>query len=112
MPRLYGRRWKAASDAFIAAHPLCRFCEDAGRVRASEVTDHIVPHRGDARLFWDSGNWMALCKHCHDSRKQRIERRGYSEACGEDGWPLDPLHPFNAGVKKGSGPAGHHSDGA
>ena len=32
MPRLYGRRWKAASDAFIAANPLCRFCEDAGRV--------------------------------------------------------------------------------
>ena len=24
----------------------------------AEVVDHIVPHRGDGKLFWDEGNWL------------------------------------------------------
>ena len=27
--------------------------------------DHIIPHRGDRKLFWDRDNWQALCKSCH-----------------------------------------------
>ncbi|WP_368028316.1 HNH endonuclease signature motif containing protein [Paenibacillus sp. DCT19] len=30
------------------------------------MVDHIVPHKGDEGLFWDSTNWQALCKRCHD----------------------------------------------
>lgn len=40
------------------------------------VADHKVPHRGDARLFWDEGNLQTLRKACHDGWKQRLE------ACG------------------------------
>ena len=36
--------------------------------------DHIIPHRGDKKLFWDSGNWQSLCHECH-SRKSYSERR-------------------------------------
>lgn len=38
------------------------------------VADHVVPHRGDPRLFWDRSNLQCLCKPCHDSAKQREER--------------------------------------
>jgi 5-methylcytosine-specific restriction protein A len=38
------------------------------------VVDHIVPHRGDQRLFWDEANWAALCKPCHDAKTAREGR--------------------------------------
>ncbi len=70
-------------------------CAKAGRVTAATVVDHIKPHRGDQKLFWDTANWQALCKPCHDSHKQQIERIGYSTEVGADGWPTDPQHPSN-----------------
>lgn len=39
------------------------------------IADHIEPHRGDPALFWDDENVQTLCKPCHDSAKQREERR-------------------------------------
>ena len=50
-----------------------------GRVVADTsqlVADHREPHRGDEALFWDEENLWTLCKPCHDSTKQREERRG------------------------------------
>ncbi len=38
------------------------------------VVDHIKPHRGDPKLFWDQENWQALCARHHDRDKQREER--------------------------------------
>lgn len=72
--RGYGSRWRKASAAFLRAHPLCQCdeCQEGKlRVRASVVTDHKVPHRGDMRLFWDSSNWQALSKTCHDAKTAR-----------------------------------------
>jgi 5-methylcytosine-specific restriction endonuclease McrA len=42
----------------------------------SPVIDHIIPHRGDERLFWDESNLHAVSKAYHDSTKQSEERRG------------------------------------
>jgi hypothetical protein len=70
-------------------------CEAAGFVVASSVVDHIKPHRGDQKLFWAPDNWQALCKNCHDSEKQRIERNGYGTTIGVDGFPIDINHPIN-----------------
>lgn len=38
------------------------------------VCDHVVPHRGNERLFFDPSNLQTLCKPCHDSLKQKEER--------------------------------------
>jgi 5-methylcytosine-specific restriction protein A len=38
------------------------------------VCDHVIPHRGDTRLFWDEHNLQTLCKRCHDVDKQRAEQ--------------------------------------
>jgi 5-methylcytosine-specific restriction protein A len=32
------------------------------------VVDHIVPHRGNQKLFWDRKNWQSLCKTHHDRK--------------------------------------------
>ncbi|GGX11217.1 HNH endonuclease [Pigmentiphaga litoralis] len=71
--RGYTYKWQKASKAFLEEHPLCRYCERAGFVTASQLVDHIVPHRGDQSLFWRRSNWQALCRSCHSGEKQREE---------------------------------------
>ena len=39
----------------------------------SPVVDHVVPHRGDERLFWDIENLQAVSKAYHDSDKRKME---------------------------------------
>jgi 5-methylcytosine-specific restriction enzyme A len=72
--RGYGPRWRRARAAFLARHPLCVACRAQGRVVTATVVDHLVPHRGDQRLFWDEANWAPSCKPCHD-RKTASEGR-------------------------------------
>lgn len=64
-------RWRRARLAFLERNPMCADCAELGiDVEASEV-DHIVPHRGDARLMWDRKNWQSLCKRCHSRKTAR-----------------------------------------
>lgn len=73
--RGYGKRWQKASKAFLRRHPLCAECERNGRYVAATVVDHITPHRGDPKLFWDESNWQPLCKQCHDQKTGREDSR-------------------------------------
>ncbi len=70
--RGYDARWRKARLRFLRQHPLCVECEKQGRIKGATVVDHIVPHKGDHDLFWDTDNWQALCKRCHD-RKTALE---------------------------------------
>ena len=70
--RGYGRAWQKARKRYLAANPLCVECMKEGRYTRATDVDHIVPHRGDSKLFWDEGNWQALC-HKHHSIKTRNE---------------------------------------
>ena len=72
--RGYGSRWQKARKLYLEEHPLCVECMKEGRyVKATDV-DHIVPHRGDQKLFWDRSNWQALCKRCHDQKTMTDDR--------------------------------------
>lgn len=66
--RGYGGKWQRESKKFLGEHPFCRICFDAGILTRATVVDHIIPHRGDQKLFWNRGNWQALCKPCHDKK--------------------------------------------
>ena len=66
--RGYNRRWQKARKSYLEAHPLCVECMKNGRYVRATVVDHIVPHRGDQKLFLDQSNWQALCKECHDRK--------------------------------------------
>ena|ERR1700676_2833079 len=78
--KLYWRsRWRhpvrGLQAAIMRRDPLCKIC---GR-EASAVADHIVPHRGDEKLFWDAKNLQGLCDQCH-KKKTAAEihgRQGY-----------------------------------
>ena len=67
--------WQKASKVYLREHPLCEECMRNGKYVQAEVVDHVIPHRGDQKLFWDSGNWQSLCKRCHDKKTGRIDGR-------------------------------------
>lgn len=71
--RGYDHRWQKARAIYLRAHPMCVFCQREGRVVEARIVDHIKPHGGNERLFWDENNWQGLCKPCHDSVKAKIE---------------------------------------
>lgn len=91
-PSPYGSRWQKARAGYLRNHPLCADCEQRGRVTIATVVDHVIPHKGDMTLFWDSGNWQPLCASCHNSTKQRLEKSGKVVGCDVDGLPVDPNH--------------------
>ncbi len=61
--RGYGGRWQRARAAYLAAHPLCAHCQQAGRVTAATDVHHIRPRRDGGSDRWD--NLLALCHSCH-----------------------------------------------
>ena len=54
-----------------AVPPVMSQCFALNRATPATLTDHVVPHRGDPRLFWDEGNWQALCGTCHAIKTAR-----------------------------------------
>ena len=95
--RLYdSRRWRKAREQYLKGNPLCVDCLAFGKVTPASVVDHVIPHRGDERLFWDRANWAALCAPCHSAHKQREEKGGGTMGCDQDGVPMDRGHPWRA----------------
>jgi 5-methylcytosine-specific restriction protein A len=69
--RGYNSRWRKARKTYLQRHPLCVHCEQEGLVVEATVIDHIIPHKGDQALFWDTDNWQPLCKRHHDMKTVR-----------------------------------------
>jgi len=74
--KLYTYQWRRTSKAFLKEHPLCVHCEKEGRLTPATEVDHIIPHGGNRKLFWDRKNWQSLCKSCH-SKKTAEEDGGF-----------------------------------
>lgn len=86
--RLYNTyRWQRKREAQLNQDPICCYCIKEGRVEEATVADHIIPHRGDVSAFWNN-ELQSLCKHCHDSIKQREEHGMKVNIIGLDGWSL------------------------
>lgn len=70
--RLYSMaKYRKARSRFMSENP---YCVECGKV-ATDL-DHIKPHKGNMKLFWDKSNWQPLCKACH-SRKTASEDGGF-----------------------------------
>ena len=93
--RGYNARWQKARATYLREHPVCAYCARFGRLTPASVVDHVIPHKGDSRLFWDSHNWQPLCAACHDGAK-RAEERGGRGGCDLDGLPATPAHHWRA----------------
>lgn len=65
-----GLRWRIlVRDRFT-----CRMCGVMHADTAMLEADHIVPHKGNPKLFWDEKNLQCLCSDCHRGAKQRLDR--------------------------------------
>lgn len=42
-------------------------------MEAATITDHVIPHRGDMVIFWDSSRWQPSCGWHHSVVKQKLE---------------------------------------
>lgn len=93
--KLYNtKRWKLRRLNQLARSPLCCECEKDNKVTIATIADHITPHRGDEYLFF-YGPLQSMCKHHHDSYKQRLEKSGTVLGCDESGLPIDPNHHWH-----------------
>ncbi|MFZ5678492.1 MAG: HNH endonuclease [Pseudomonadota bacterium] len=70
--RGYDSKWQRESRMFLAL-PGNSHCS-CGCGRIANVVDHVIPHKGNKRLFWDRRNWAPMNSHCHNSTKQSLER--------------------------------------
>jgi 5-methylcytosine-specific restriction enzyme A len=86
--------WRARAKHQLQIAPLCALCEAEGRITPATIADHHPPHKGDYNAF-RLGPLRSLCKPCHDGLSG-FAHKGYSSAVGDDGFPIDPRHPFNA----------------
>lgn len=60
------RRWRILRTKWLSLHPFCVRCIVNGNVVIATIADHIRPHKGDTKLFYDTDNLQSLCKRCHD----------------------------------------------
>lgn len=110
--RGYGARWQRERLDFLS-QPWNQFCVkckargllnpgtmrldgtlETNRRRVGLRVDHIVPHKGDQRLFWNQDNWQPLCADDHDIVKQREEHGQQTGAVDISGRPVG-AHPWN-----------------
>ena len=84
------KRWKDLRRRKLSSKRYCECPHCKGKFIPGEVVDHIKPHRGDTRLFFDYSNLQTLAKDCHDSMKQSEERggKGFNKGSDARGNPL------------------------
>jgi len=66
--RGYNHRWRKFRKVFLSRNPLCVLCQQRGEIVAGKVVDHIIPHKGDTKLFWAKDNHQTLCIPCHNAK--------------------------------------------
>lgn len=86
--------WRVRREKQRAKTPWCEPCKREGRTRPFFAANHKEPHGGDREKFFQ-GELESVCENCHNSAIQLEELRGFGVSIGEDGWPVDPAHPFN-----------------
>lgn len=94
--RLYdGQRWRKIAKMHLDSSPLCIPCLKRNIETPATIVHHKIPHEGNVELFYDMGNLESVCATCHSGVLRIAENHGYSQACGVDGDPTDPNHPWN-----------------
>lgn len=73
------KRWQDLRDAVLTRDLYT--CQKTGVLLTgkhpapnSPVVDHVIPHHGDERLFWDINNLQAVSKEYHDGEKRSQEQ--------------------------------------
>lgn len=87
-------RWRKLRARQLSLYPLCAYHLRQGLAIEATVCDHVTPHRGDLKLFWQ-GPFQSLCAQCHN-RVKKLEEGGKGVIGGDtQGNPIDPNHHWN-----------------
>lgn len=62
--------WKKFSRRYLEANPECYACGER-----SEVSDHLEPSKGRKEVFERDGNFIPLCRMCHNTVTAKIDVR-------------------------------------
>lgn len=66
---LYDSNWEKYRRYFLKVNPKCYCCG-----QRSTVVDHEKTHKGDIDIFWDTNNFIPMCKLCHDTITASFDR--------------------------------------
>jgi len=87
------KRWQQLRKEMLSKQKWCQCPHHKGKFVPGEVVDHIIPHKGDTKLFFDRNNLQVLSASCHNGPKQSSEKggRGFNQGCDKWGNPLNKL---------------------
>lgn len=88
MNRIRGRRLQQARARLIADDPLCKRCQDKGRIRLGTQRDHIVALTNGGEDTPE--NTQLLCDPCHVEKTNEDMGRTPRPWIMADGWPASP----------------------
>ena len=67
--------WQQLRQQVLNKQPLCVECLKAKRITPATVVDHIKPHKGNEKLFYNLKNLQSMCKSCHDRKTTKEDGR-------------------------------------
>jgi len=90
------KQWQRLRAEQLRKYPYCQCPHHKEKKELAAVVDHISPHKGNRRLFFDRNNLQSMTKTCHDAFKQSQERggAGFDKGCDEMGQPLNKEHSW------------------
>jgi 5-methylcytosine-specific restriction enzyme A len=97
------QRWQQLRRMKLAVNPLCEPCLKLQRIVPAVAVDHLIAvkaPRGEAYPALD--RLMSCCASCHNRKSRIVEQMGKEltvKGCDENGYPLDPRHPWYQGGK-------------
>lgn len=91
-PFYQSKQWKRLRARHLKRFPYCAVA-DCGK-RASFV-DHVETVRDAPHRRLDPFNLQSLCAFHHGALTAAYDRGSIAGACDENGFPLDPNHPWS-----------------
>jgi 5-methylcytosine-specific restriction enzyme A len=79
-------QWRRRRLHQLRKYPLCAACLADNVVKAATVVHHVIDHRGDYKVFFNSP-LESLCKFCHDNIQNGSKVLGYQRGCDVNGKP-------------------------
>lgn len=71
------KMWRDTRKHFLSVNPLCKVCQEQGKVVEATVVDHIHPRtQGGDSFNWS--NLQGLCKH-HNAVKTALDNPNNNE---------------------------------
>lgn len=70
--------WRKVRAAFLKKYPSCFICGSP-----AVIADHIIPHRGDLTLFYDTDNLQPMCQSCHSRKTFKENNNFHKDAIDE-----------------------------